>query len=141
MKRQESGLTPVQYIFDPTPEIFATDNGGSFSFSLAFETNKSLATAGYEEIRFVVSIWHPSENRSLDLDRAYVELRASVDPDEEHWIKIAEIEPVVPPTATRTFDGWLVLPVLSNQTCFAVCGSGFDPRARLQIRASAYLVD
>lgn len=140
MKRHESGQAPVQFIFDPTPEIFATDNGGTFSFRLAVKTEQSLDTAGFEETRLVVSIWHPSEKRSLDLDRAYVELRASLDPEEEHWIKLAEIEPVVPPTATRTFDGWLVLPVLATRTSFALFGSGFDPRARIQIRASAYLV-
>ena len=36
--------------------------------------------------------------RSIDLDRAYVELRGSFDPDEDHWTQLAEIEPVVPPT-------------------------------------------
>ncbi len=140
MKRKETGQAPVHHIFDPTPEIFATDNGGSFTFPLVIETIPAVTTEGFEETRLVVSIWHPSEKRNLDLDRAYVELRVSLDPEEDHWIKLAEIEPVVPPSATRTFDGWLVLPVLANQTCFALFGSGFDPRARIQVRASAYLV-
>ena len=89
----------------------------------------------------MVSLWHPSGQRTIDLDRAYVELRACFDPDEEHWTKIAEIEPVVPPYAgSDSFDGWIVLPVLGSSSAFALFGSGFEPRARLQIRASAYFV-
>lgn len=140
MRRADSGQAPRQYLFDPTPEIFATDASGTFAFSLAVEGADRIETAGFEEMRFVASIWHPSENRTIDLDRAYVELRVCLDPEEDHWIKLAEIEPVVPPHGTDAFDGWLVLPVLASETAFALFGSGFDPRARLQIRTSAYLV-
>ena len=47
-----------------------------------------------------------------------------------------------PPTVAggESFDGWIVLPVLGASSAFAVVGSGFEPRARLQIRASAYFV-
>jgi hypothetical protein len=33
-----------------------------------------------------------------------------------------------------------VLPVLGARSAFAVSGSGFEARARIQLRASAYLV-
>jgi len=137
-----SSATPPRHVqFDPTPEIFATDQAGSFSYPLLVEGNTFLATHRYDEVRFVFSIWHPSGQRTIDLDRAYVELRSSFDPEEEHWTKIAEIEPVVPPYAGgESFDGWIVLPVLGASSSFAVVGSGFEPRARLQIRASAYFV-
>ena len=132
---------PLQVVFDPTPEIYATDAGGSFLFPLLVGGRAELDIADYDEARFLFSIWHPSSRRIIDLDRAYVELRASFDPDEEHWTKIAEIEPVVPPYAGGdSFDGWIVLPVLGSSSAFAVEGSGFEPRARLQIRASAYFV-
>ena len=71
----------------------------------------------------------------------YCELRGSFDPEEEHWVKLAEIEPVVPPYgAGDSFDGWIVLPILAARSAFALVGSGFQPRTRIQIRASAYLV-
>ena len=73
--------------------------------------------------------------------RAYLELQGSFDPEEEHWTKLAEIEPVVAPYGTgETFDGWIVLPVMAGRSSYALVGSGFEPRSRLQIRASAYLV-
>jgi hypothetical protein len=132
---------PRQVIFDPTPEIFATDSAGSFTFPLLVAGSAFQETSSYDEVRFVFSIWHPSGQRTIDLDRAYVELRAAFDPDEDHWTKIAEIEPVVPPYAGgESFDGWIVLPILGSSSAFAVVGSGFEPRARLQIRASAYFV-
>jgi hypothetical protein len=100
-----------------------------------------LSTKPYDEVCFVFSLWHPSGQKTIDLDRAYVELRAAFDPDDDHWTKIAEIEPVVPPYAGgESFDGWIVLPILGGPRAFAVVGSGFEPRARLQIRASAYFV-
>lgn len=132
---------PRQIIFDATSEVFATDNGGSFHFPLRFDGETLVDTGSFDEARFVFSIWAPSANRNLDLDRAYAELRASFDPAEEHWVKLAEIEPVVPPYgAGDSFDGWIILPVLASRSAFAVFGSGFEPRARLQIRASVYLV-
>jgi hypothetical protein len=137
-----SSATPPRHVlFDATPEIFATDAAGSFSYPLVVAGVPFLATHLYDEVRFVFSIWHPSGQRTIDLDRAYVELRSAFDPEEEHWTKIAEIEPVVPPYAGgESFDGWIVLPVLGASSAFAVVGSGFEPRARLQIRASAYFV-
>jgi hypothetical protein len=33
-----------------------------------------------------------------------------------------------------------VLPVLGIACAYALAGSGFDPRSRLQVRATAYLV-
>ena len=128
-------------VFDPTPEIFATDNSGCFWYPLTIKGEGRVATGEYDEARFVLSLWHPSSQRTIDLDRAYVESRGSFDPTEEHWIKLAEVEPVVPPyEAGETFDGWIVLPIFADQSAFAFAGSGFHPRARLQIRASAYLV-
>ena len=137
-----SANTPPRHvIFDPTPEIFATDTGGGFHFDLQVDSEPRLQTASYDEMRFVLSLWHPSAQRAIDLDRAYVELSGSMDPGEDHWIKLAEIEPVVPPyNSGGTFDGWIVLPVLATESAFAVSGSGFQPRARLQIRATAYFV-
>jgi hypothetical protein len=132
---------PRHLLFDPPPEIFATDSTGSFSYPLLLSGTPYLATDIYDEMRFVFSIWHPSGQRTIDLDRAYVELRASFDREEEHWIKLAEIEPVVPPYAGGdSFDGWIVLPVLGAQCAFQVFGSGFEGRTRVQVRASAYLV-
>jgi hypothetical protein len=132
---------PFNVAFDPTPEIFATDNGGSFTYPLVVNGKGQLATQAYDEVRFVVSVWHPSGQKSIDLDRAYVELRGAFDPDEDHWTRIAEIEPVVPPSAGGdAFDGWIVLPVLAPVSSFAVFGSGFEPRARIQVRAHAYFV-
>jgi hypothetical protein len=136
-----STTPPHQVVFDPTPEIYATDSGGSFTYPLLVAGQSFLSTGIYDEVRFVFSIWHPSGQRTIDLDRAYVELRACFDPDEEHWTKIAEIEPVVPPYAGGdSFDGWIVLPILGSTSAFTLVGSGFESRARLQIRASAYFV-
>ncbi len=141
MKLSNGKLEPAQFRFDPTPEIFATDSSGRFSFSLSADGKDRLKTIGFDEVRFVFSLWHPSANRAIDLDHAYVELSCSLDEEESHWIKLAEIEPVVPPyNAGGTFDGWIVLPILGSSTAFEVSGSGFAPRARIQIRANAYLV-
>ncbi len=132
---------PRQIIFDPTPEIFATDSAGMFTFPLVDNAEEYLDTATYDEVRFVFSLWSPSSKSTIDLDRSYAELRGSFDPNDEHWIKLAEIEPVVPPYAPGdSFDGWIVLPVLGSRSAFALFGSGFEPRKRLQVRASAYLV-
>ena len=66
-------------------------------------------------MRFVFSVWHPSGQKTIDLDKAYIELRGTFDPEEEHWARIAEIEPVVPPYAGGdSFDGWIVLPVMAS---------------------------
>lgn len=132
---------PLQIIFDPTPEIFATDNQGSFTYPLLYESSRQIDTGAFDEARFVFSIWSPSSQKVIDLDRTYVELQASLDPEEEHWTKLAEIEPVVPAyNADQRFDGWIVLPILAASTAFCLAGSGFEPRTRLQLRASAYLV-
>jgi hypothetical protein len=106
---------PRHVIFDPTPEIFATDGAGSFWFPLQLDGQSGQPTSAYDEARLLVSIWHPSGQRAIDLDRAYVESRVSLDQNQAHWFKLAEIEPVVPP-----YD--------------------FHPRARIQVRASAYFV-
>lgn len=133
--------TPRNIVFDPTTEIFATDTGGAFQFPLVQGEEVVFETLAYDELRFVFSIWYPSGKSLIDFDRAYTELRGSFDPDEEHWVKLAEIEPVVPPYgAGDSFDGWIVLPVLSAHSRFQLAGSGFEPRTRLQIRSSAYLV-
>ncbi len=136
-----SNTPPRQVRFASTPEIFATGTNGSFLFPLQVDGRGILDTRPYDEGRFVVSLWHPSAQRAIDLDRSYVELRACLDPDDEHWIKLAEIEPVVPPySGGESFDGWVVLPVMAETSSFAVYGSGFEPRARLQLRASVYWV-
>ncbi|MDH3743630.1 MAG: hypothetical protein OES47_00845 [Acidobacteriota bacterium] len=136
-----SNIQPRDVIFDRTPEIFATGSSGTFSHVLREKGEERLDTASFDEMRIVVSIWHPSSRRTIDLDRAYVELRASFDPGEEHWVKLAEIEPVVPPfNPDGVFDGWIVLPVLAASNAYSIWGSGFEPRARIQVRASAYLV-
>lgn len=141
MRGQPGGTPPLQVLFEATPEIFATDSGGAFTFPLVADGESALATGDYDEMRFVFSVWHPSSQRSIDLDRAYVELRAAFDPEREHYTRIAEIEPVVPAYGGgETFDGWLVLPVLGRLSAFSLFGSGFEPRARLQIRASVYFV-
>ena len=132
---------PHHVIFESTPEIYASDSKGGFSYPLMAEGKADLATHDYDETRFVVSIWHPSSERNIDLDRAYVELRGSFGPDQEHWIKLAEIEPVVSPyNSGETFDGWIVLPVFAETSAFSLAGQGFQSRARLQIRAALYLV-
>ena len=100
-----------------------------------------LSTAQFDEARLVVSLWHPSTQRHIDLDRAYVEVKGCLEATENHWIRLAEIEPVVTPyNPGATFDGWVVLPVLATESAFAIAGGGFKPRARLQVRASLYLV-
>jgi hypothetical protein len=132
---------PLQVVFDPTPEIFATDNAGGFAFQLLIEGAPAIETRVYDEVRFLISLWHPASGRAIDPDRAYVELQGAFDSDEQHWARLAEIEPVVPPyDPGASFDGWIVLPILSLRSAYQIVGSGFQPRARLQIRASAYLV-
>ncbi len=132
---------PRQIIFDPTPEIFATDSAGSFHFPLLDGSKAFVDTSAYDEARFVFSLWNPSSKSTIDLDRTYAELQGSFDRNEQHWVKLAEIEPVVPPYAPGdSFDGWIVLPILAAESAFSLYGSGFEPRKRLQIRASAYLV-
>jgi hypothetical protein len=131
---------PRQIVFDPTPEIFAADSQGAFNLLLTADGNDTFETGAYDEMRFLVSIRHPSERHSIDLDRAYVELRGCFEPSREHWMKLAEIEPVVPPYGADSFDGWIVLPIFATQSALQVKGSGFDPRSRLQVRASAYFV-
>lgn len=129
------------WLFDHPPEIFATDSGGAFVLPLERDGTSLIETKEFDEMRAVVSIWHPSEKHSIDLDRAYVELRLAFDEEDPHWVKIAELEPVVPPSNPgESFDGWIVLPVLGARTALRLCGSGFEPRSRLQIRASLYLV-
>ena len=136
-----SNVQPRQLLFDSTPEIFATDSSGRFFLELKVDGNSRLDTATFDEIRFVFSVWHPTERRTVDLDRAYMEIDCNWSPDEERWVKLAEIEPVVPPyNPGQTFDGWIVLPVVATSTAYALSGGGFAPRARLQVRASAYLV-
>ena len=133
---------PERVVFEPTPEIFATDAGGAFTFPLEADGGRFVDTGAYDECRMVFSVWHPSERRSIDLDRAYVELRAAFDPrtEEGRWVRIAEIEPVVPAYGADAFDGWVVLPVLAPETAFALYGAGFEARSRIQVRATAYLV-
>ena len=134
-------IQPMHVNFDPTPEIFATDTAGGFAFPLVHKGKAMIDTTQFDEVRFVVSLWSPSSKSVLDLDRAYAEIRGSFDPEEEHWVKLAEVEPVVPPYgASDSFDGWIVLPVLASRSAFALFGSGFEPRSRLQIRVSAYFV-
>ena len=134
-------VPPRQIIFDPTPEIFATDSRGDFSFPLKVNGDAHVATGQYDEARLLVSLWHPSTTRSIDLDRAYVEVQGCFDKTEQHWVRLAEIEPVVPPyNSGETFDGWVVLPVFAFESSFALAGGGFQARARLQIRANFYLV-
>lgn len=127
--------------FDAAAEIFATDNRGIFSFPLTVDEQASLELTGFDELRFTVSIWHPSDKHVIDYDKAYVEMRASLDPSLEHWTRIAEIEPVVPPYDTgQRFDGWIVLPVLGLNAAYQLYGGGFQPRSRIQICSSALFV-
>ena len=56
---------PRQVVFDPTPEIFATDTAGSFTFPLLIAGKAFLGTSAYDEVRFVFSIWHPSGQRTI----------------------------------------------------------------------------
>ena len=132
---------PRQVLFDPPAEIFATGNGGSFQLRLRAGAETSFETALFDEARFVFSLWYPSTEKVIDLDRAYVEICASVDPSEEHWTKLAEVEPVVPAyNAGDRFDGWIVLPILAEKSAFSLIGRGFEPRSRIQARSSAYFV-
>jgi hypothetical protein len=132
---------PRHAVFDPTPEIFATDSAGAFWFPLLVESQASIETHAFDEVRLMISLWYPSSKRTIDLDRAYVELRGLMDPTGDHWCKLAEIEPVVPAyNAGQSFDGWIVLPVFSSRTAFGIAGNGFEARARVQARASAYFV-
>ena len=127
--------------FDPAPEIFAADNRGFFSFPLTQGSEAYQELTGLDEIRLTLSLWHPSEKQVIDYDKAYVEIRASLNPDDEHWTRIAEVEPVVPPYNTgQRFDGWIVLPVLGLNMALQVYGGGFQPRSRIQIRSSAFFV-
>jgi len=136
-----AGAKSLHTIFDSPPEIFATDNNGAFVFPLLHGSEAQVETVAYDEVRFVFSLWCPSSQSVIDLDRTYVELRASLDPNDEHWTKIAEVEPVVPAyDGGDRFDGWIVLPILASVSAFCIAGSGFPARARLQIRASAYFV-
>ena len=136
-----SAKPPLQIVFDPPSEIFATDNSGAFHLPLKYDSELPIATASYDEVRFVFSLWYPSNEKVIDLDRAYVEIRASLDTKEEHWIRLAEVEPVVPAyNAGDSFDGWIVLPVLAEYSAFCLVGRGFQPRSRLQARLSAYFV-
>lgn len=134
------GPSNLRVTFEPTPEIFATDAGGAFAFPLLVDGERFLDTGSYDECRLIFSVWHPSEKRSIDLDRAYVELRGAFEPEDDRWTRIAEIEPVVPPYGSDSFDGWIVLPVLATSTAFALFGAGFEPRSRIQVRGSAYFV-
>ncbi|HVR30910.1 MAG TPA: hypothetical protein VMS86_15410 [Thermoanaerobaculia bacterium] len=136
-----AGPAPLHIVFDPPSEVFATDASGSFVFPLLHGAQGRIETALYDEVRFVFSIWSPSSQSVIDLDRTYLELRASLDPEEEHWTKLAEVEPVVPAyNSGERFDGWIVLPILASVSAFSIAGSGFQPRSRLQLRASAYFV-
>ena len=132
---------PRHVVFDPTPEIFATDGSGSMWFPLQIEGTPDIETHTFDEVRLMISLWYPSGKRTIDLDSAYLELRGLIDPAGQHWCKLAEIEPVVPAYgAGESFDGWIVLPIFSTRSAFGLAGSGFQPRARVQIRTSAYFV-
>ncbi len=134
-------IAPLPVSFDATPEIFATGGDGRFSFDLRREADEWLDTAAFDEMRIVLSLWHPSAQRSIDLDRAYVELQGRFDSTEDHWTRVAEIEPIVPAyDAGQSFDGWIVLPVFGARSSLRLIGAGLEARARLQIRASAYFV-
>lgn len=135
-------VRPRQILFDHTAEIFATDSGGGFFFPLLADGESWVDTGDFDEIRFTFSIWSPaSSSTPFDMDRCYAEMRGRLDPEEEHWTKLSEVEPVVSPYGGgETFDGWLLLPVLGERSSFALGGGGFGSRTRLQIRASAFLV-
>ena len=49
-----------------------------------------VATGTYDETRLLISLWYPSNQRTIDLDRAYVEVRGWFDAKEEHWFKLAD---------------------------------------------------
>lgn len=137
----KSAVSSTQIAFDPTPEIFATEADGRFTFALLHGGEPWLDTASFDEVRVVLSLWHPSPNRSVDLDRAYVELQGRFDTDDDHWVRVAEVEPIVPAyDADRSFDGWIVLPVFGARSSYRLVGAGLEGRARLQIRVTAYFV-
>ncbi len=123
-----STTPPRQVVFDPTPGDPRHRYRGPAPAIRSWSAGKAfLGTSAYDEVRFVLSLWHPSGQRTIDLDRAYVELRACFDPEEEHWTKIAEIEPVVPPYAgSDSFDGWIVRRCWGSSSAFALFGSGFE---------------
>ena len=138
--RMSPNVQPLHVAFTATPEIFATDSKGAFVYPLTHELGDRLDTLRYDEMRFVVSVWHPREGKNIDLDKAYLELRANFTED-GHWTRLAELEPVVSPYQRgETFDGWIVLPVLAGDTALRLHGGGFHQRTRVQIRASAYFV-
>jgi len=132
--------SPLQVRFEPPPEIFATDSHGAFQYELRSGKERYVETAEYDEVRLIVSVQHPSPQHTIDFDRAYLELRGSLDRDDEHLNRLAEIEPVVSPYDADSFDGWIVLPVFADRTAFSLFGSGFNPRSRLEIRSFAYFV-
>lgn len=133
-------VPPLHYVFDRTPEIFATDAAGSFFLPLTIDGKGSFSTAAHDEIRLLTSIWYPSSRRTVDLDRTYVEIRARLAPGEDHWMRLSEIEPVVPAYGGGdSFDGWIVLPVMALESSYGLYGSGFEARARIQVRVSAFL--
>jgi len=63
-------MRTLHLLFDVTPEIFATDSAGAFAFPLAVGGKAPVETEVYDEIRFVFSVWHPSGQKVIDLDRA-----------------------------------------------------------------------
>lgn len=131
---------PQHLLFDHTPEIFASDAHGAFQHPLQLDEQVTFDTAGYDEVRFVISVWYPAQDRIIDLDRAYVEIQTRF-ADDDRWFKLAELEPVVPAYRPgETFDGWVVLPILGARSGWAIAGGGFSPRSRIQVRASAFFV-
>ena len=94
MKMSENvrNLQPLHVAFTATPEIFATDSNGAFVYPLTHAQGARLDTLRYDEMRFVVSVWHPREGKNIDLDKAYLELRANFTED-GHWTRLAELEP------------------------------------------------
>lgn len=140
VKKPDEISTPQHFVFDRTGEIFATDAGGAFFLPLTVGGQTAIDTTDFDEIRLLVSIWYPSSRKSIDLDRTYLEVRTLIDPKDDHWMKLSEIEPVVPAYGGESFDGWIVLPTMALSSSYALWGSGFEPRARIQIRASVYLV-
>lgn len=132
---------PQHLLFDPTPEIFASDAHGAFQHPLQLDEQSIFDTSGYDEVRFVISVWYPAQDRVIDLDRTYVEIQTRFSEGDARWFKLAELEPVVPAYRPgETFDGWVVLPVLGAESGWAIAGGGFSPRSRVQVRASAFFV-
>ncbi len=139
--RPANAAPPHQVDFDRTSEVFATDARGNFRLPLLAGGKARIETAKWDEYRFACSVWHPSAEKAIDLDRAYIELHASFDPKGEHWMRVSEVEPVVPPySSDGRFDGWVLLPVLAESTALALCGAGLEPRTRVQVRCHAYFV-